>query len=107
MKTSHFLSALLAAMAFSAVASADILLENKDGHAWQIAIRHPVSTVTTEVPARGFMVLSEGALSVQIRDKSGNDVGKAVDVADGDRVTVKNGRLTRTPNGAGDIASGF
>lgn len=102
MKTSLLLSVLFAAMAAATVAKADILLENKDGHVCRIAVRHPTSTVTTEIPARGFMVLSAGATSIQVRDKQGKDVGKPLDVEDGDRVTVKNGAITRVAGGAGD-----
>ena len=98
---------VLAVVAAPAVAHADILVHNLDGHTWELAVRHPDSTLDTEVPGHGYMVLADGASTVQLRDKEGNAVGAAVDVADGDKLTVKNGKIAREKGGAEGLQSGF
>ena len=92
--------AVLALASLPAIAHADILVHNLDGHTWEIAVRHPHSTLMTEVPKHGFMVLSDGASTVQLQDANGNAVGSAVDVEDGDKLTVKNGKIVREKGAA-------
>ena len=98
---------VLALLAAPAVAHADILVHNLDGHTWELAVRHPTSTLMTEVPKHGFMVLSDGASTVQLQDANGNAVGAAIDVDDGDKLTVKNGRLTREKGAAAEEKDPF
>ena len=92
--------AVLALVSLPAIAHADILVHNLDGHTWEIAVRHPHSTLMTEVPKHGFMVLSDGASTVQLQDANGNAVGSPMDVEDGDKLTVKNGKIVREKGAA-------
>src|SRR5438270_13667754 len=95
-------------LSFPAVAQADILVHNLDGHAWSIAVRHSSSTLNTEVPARGFMVLADGATTVQLQDRQGNVGGQPTDVEDGDQLAVKSGKIVREKGAAeGFDSSGF
>ena len=98
---------VLALVSLPAVAQADILVHNLDDHTWELAVRHPHSTLMTEVPKHGFMVLSDGASTVQLQDEKGNAIGSAVDVDDGDKLTVKNGKLIREKGAAEDSADPF
>ena len=79
-----------------AAAQADIILKNKDGRAYQIAVRHSVATTRTDLPARSYLIVTEGAETVQLRDKEGNPKGEVITVADGDRLEVRGGKLTKT-----------
>lgn len=86
-----------AALAFlPATATADIILKNKDGRSHQIAVRHSVSTTTTTVPPRSYLIVTEGALSVQLRDSEGNPKGERIELADGDRLELSGGKLKKT-----------
>lgn len=85
-----------AGLALPAVASADIILKNKDGKKYQIAVRHSVAVSSTEVPARSYLIVTDGAETVQLRDLEGNPKGDPIVVADGDRLEVKGGKLTKT-----------
>lgn len=91
-------AALVAASLFlmPALAGADIILKNKDGRSYQIAVRHSVATTRTAVPARSYLIVTEGAETVQLRDKDGNPTGEVIAVADGDRLEVEDGRLVKT-----------
>lgn len=79
-----------------ATASADIILKNKDGRSYEIAVRHSVSTTRTTVPARSYLIVTEGALSVQLRDSDGNPKGELIELADGDRLELSRGKLKKT-----------
>ena len=79
-----------------AVASADIILKNKDAKKYQIAVRHSVAVSATEVPAKSYLIVTDGAETVQLRDAEGNPKGEPITVADGDRLEVKGGKLTKT-----------
>lgn len=79
-----------------ALAHADIILKNKDGKSYQIAVRHSVAVTRTDLPARSFLIVTEGAQTVQLRDEEGNPKGDVIAVADGDRLEVSGGRLTKT-----------
>ena len=78
------------------VANADIILKNKDGKSYQISVRHSVSTTTTTVPARSYLIVTEGAASVQLRGPDGAPKGALIEVADGDRLELKGGKLVKT-----------
>ena len=82
--------------ALPAAASADIILKNKDGRSYEIAVRHSVSTTRTTVPARSYLIVTEGAQTVQLRDGEGNPVGEPLEVADGDRLELSRGKLKKT-----------
>jgi len=85
-------SALLAA---PAVARADVVVHNLDGRSWHLAVRHTDSVMTTDLPARASMVLDDDATSIQLRDARGEPVGQPMPVADGDRFTLKRGKILR------------
>ncbi len=78
------------------IAHADIILNNKDGRSYQIAVRHSVAVTRTDLPARSYLIVTEGAETVQLRDAGGNPKGEVIAVADGDRLEVRAGRLTKT-----------
>ena len=84
-----------AAVAFPAVAHADILLKNKDRKPYQLAIRHEVTTTVVDVPAGSYLVVTEGARTVQVRDAQGNATGEAIPVSEGDRLMLQNGKLQK------------
>lgn len=86
---------LASALLFAPAAWADVIVHNQDGRAWQVAVRHNDSVITSELPARSSMVLDDDATSIQLRDTRGEPVGQAVPVADGDRFTLKRGKLLR------------
>lgn len=99
MRTQPLLAALLAAAAgvlLPAIASADIILKNKDAKAYQIAVRHSVAVTRTDVPARSYLIVTEGAETVQLRDAEGTPKGEVIIVADGDRLEVRGGKLVKT-----------
>jgi hypothetical protein len=94
----QFITRVLLAAAFvvPAIAHADILLRNKDGKGYTIAIRHSVATTTTSLPAKCILIVTEGAQTIQLRDAQGEPKGAAIEVADGDRFEVRGGKLTKT-----------
>ena len=97
MLTSRLASAALAAGIFlPGIAGADIILKNKDGKAYQIAVRHSVATTRTDVPAKSYLIVTEGAETVQLRGSDGEPKGDIITVADGDRLEVRAGRLVKT-----------
>jgi hypothetical protein len=79
-----------------ALAHADIILKNKDGKSYQIAVRHSVAVTRTDLPARSYLIVTEGAETVQLRDGDGNPKGDIITVVDGDRLEVRGGKLTKT-----------
>lgn len=87
------LSALVAA---PAVANADVILRNRDGKSYEIAVRHSVATTVTQVPARSFLIVTDGAQTIQLRGKDGTPRGDSFTVKDGDRFELKNGKLVKT-----------
>lgn len=95
-------SLLAALLALPATASAEIILKNRDRRPHQLLVRDPVSTKTTSVPAGSYLILSEDAHTIQLRDGSGNPKGAALEVANGDRVEVLGGKLVKKP---ADVAS--
>lgn len=98
MRTLVFRSALaaVALVLVPALAGADIILKNRDGKSYQIAVRHSVAVTRTDVPARSYLIITEGAETVQLRDAEGTPTGEVIKVADGDRLEVKAGRLVKT-----------
>lgn len=82
-----------AGIALPAVSHADLLLKNHDRRAYDIAVRYNVATSIQNVPSGTYIVITEGANSVQLRDKDGNPLGDPVEVGDGDRLYVKGGKL--------------
>ena len=90
-------AASLAAFVLSpALAHADIVLKNRDGRSYTIAVRHSVATTSTKLPGGSYMIVSDGAETVQLRDLDGNPKGEPITVADGDRFEVRHGKLTKT-----------
>ena len=79
-----------------AAAAADIILKNSDGKAYQISVRHSVAVTRTDLPARSYLIVTEGAKTVQLLDADGSPKGEVIDVADGDRLELKRGRLVKT-----------
>lgn len=84
-----------AAVLFPAVAGADIILKNRDGRSYQIDVRHSVAVTRTDLPARSYLIVTEGARTVQLVDKDGTPRGEVIEVTDGDRLEVKRGRLVK------------
>lgn len=95
MKIRTAVSALVVALSLPAIAHADILLKNKDRKPYQLAIRHDVTTTIVDVPAGSYMVVTEGARSVQVRDGQGNPKGEPIMVSEGDRLMLQNGQLKK------------
>lgn len=92
-------AALIAAgFLFPAVAAADIILKNRDGRSYQIDVRHSVAVTRTDLPARSYLIVTEGARTVQLLDTDGTPRGDVIEVADGDRLEVKRGRLVKLPS---------
>ena len=80
------LFAVVALLLLPEIAGADIILKNKDGKAYQIAVRHSVATTRTDVPARSYLIVTEGAETVQLRDAEGTPKGEIIAVTDGGRL---------------------
>lgn len=95
MKIRNVVSALALGLALPSLAHADILLKNKDRRSYQLAIRHEVTTTIVDVPANTYMVVTEGARSVQVRDAQGNPKGEPIMVSEGDRLMLQNGQLKK------------
>ena len=91
-----FTMVFAAVAAAPAVANADIILRNRDGRSYEIAVRHSVATTVTQVPAKSFLIVTEGAQHIQLRDRDGKPKGDTITVRDGDRLELKSGKLVKT-----------
>lgn len=91
---------LVALLAVPATASAEIILKNKDRKPYEVAIRHSVATKTMTIPAGSYLIVSEEALTVQLRDSAGNPKSEPLEVTDGDRIEVRAGKLVKKPSDA-------
>ncbi len=83
--------------AIPVTAGAEVILKNRDSRAYQLAIRHPNATKTMTIPSGSYLIVSDGAQTIQLRDTNGRPRGEPVAIVEGDRLEVRGGKLVKIP----------